>query len=315
MSDSGFRYPVKPNLLRRSKWHDYKARSIYMITLVKSPHIPDLASLVHPYPDIYQTERSESGMVVSRFLESMARFHEALNVWKYVVMPDHVHFELFVERELPVAVGQYIADLKGACTAAWREKTGCGEPFFSSGFHDRIVSRRGQASVLRKYIADNPRRLWIKRHNPDFFTCRHRLSIAGCEYEAIGNIFLLNDMDIRAVRISRRFQPEELHDRKVCWLRTIENGGVLVSPFISVAEKRVRDYAIANDGRLILIEQNGFGPRYKPSGQYFELCAEGRLLMVAPVEYSTSKIVLSREWCLRHNELAEQIEAGNWRLA
>ncbi len=29
-------------------------------------------------------------MVVSRFLESMARFHEALNVWKYVVMPDHV---------------------------------------------------------------------------------------------------------------------------------------------------------------------------------------------------------------------------------
>ena len=78
---------------------------------------------------------------------------------------------------------------------------------------------------------------------------------------------------IRAVRISRRFQPEELHDLKVCWLRTIENGGVLVSPFISVAEKRVRDYAIANDGRLILIEQNGFGPRYKPSGQYFELCA------------------------------------------
>lgn len=120
---------------------------------------------------------------------------------------------------------------------------------------------------------------------------------------------------IRAVRISRRFQPEELHDLKVCWLRTIENGGVLVSPFISVAEKRVRDYAIANDGRLILIEQNGFGPRYKPSGQYFGLCAEGRLLMVAPVEYSTSKIVLSREWCLRHNELAGQIEAGNWRLA
>ena len=77
----------------------------------------------------------------------------------------------------------------------------------------------------------------------------------------------------------------------------------------------MRDYAIANGARLILIEQNGFGPRYKPSGQYFELCAEGRLLMVAPVEHSTSKIVLSREWCLRHNELAEQIEAGNWSLA
>lgn len=285
-----------------------------MITLVKAPLIPDLSSLIHPYPDIYLTERSEAGLVISRFLESMFRFHEALKVWKYVVMPDHVHFELFVERDLPYPVGQYIGELKGSCTTAWRERTGRDGTFFSPGFHDRIVTHHGQAAILRKYIADNPRRLWIKRHNPNLFMRRHRLSISGKEYEAIGNIFLLDDMDLQAVRISRRFSPQELRARKICWLHTIENGGVLVSPFISPAEKKVRDYALANDGRLILMEQNGFGPRYKPTGQYFDLCAEGRLLMIAPVEYSTAKIELSRDWCLRHNQLAEQIAAGNCRL-
>lgn len=314
MSDGEVRYPVKPNFLRRANWHDYTSRCIYMITLVKSPHVPELASIIHPSPDIYRSERTEAGLVASRFLESMFRFHEALKVWKYVVMPDHVHFELFVERELPYPVGRFIGELKAFCTTAWRERTGRGEPFFSPGFHDRIVSHQGQAAILRKYIADNPRRLWIKRHNPDLFMRRHRLSIAGQEYEAIGNIFLLDDMDLQAVRISRRFSPEELHERKLCWLHTIENGGVLVSPFISAAEKRVRDYAFANDGRLILIEQNGFSPRYKPTGQYFDLCAAGRLLMIAPVEYSTARIELTRDWCLRHNGLAEQIAARNCRL-
>ncbi len=185
---------------------------------------------------------------------------------------------------MPVAVGQYIADLKGACTAAWREGTGCGEPFFSSGFRrpDRIAPRAGfcPAEIYRR---QSPPAMDKASHNPDFFMRRHRLSIAGCDYEAIGNIFLLNDMDIRAVRISRRFQPEELHDLKVCWLRTIENGGVLVSPFISVAEKRVRDYAIANGARLD--SDRAEWVRAAPTsrrGNIFELCAEGRLLMVAP---------------------------------
>ena len=145
---------------------------------------------------------------------------------------------------------------------------------------------------------------------------RHRLSIAGCDYEAIGNIFLLNDMDIRAVRISRRFQPEELHDLKVCWLRTIENGGVLrfsvhkrcgeAGARLCHSQRRPTDSDRAEWVRAAL---------QAVGGNIFELCAEGRLLMVAPVEHSTSKIVLSREWCLRHNELAEQIEAGNWSLA
>ena len=37
-------------------------------------------------------------------------------------------------------------------------------PLFSTGYHDRIVTRRGQISALRHYIRRNAPRLWVKQH-------------------------------------------------------------------------------------------------------------------------------------------------------
>lgn len=37
-------------------------------------------------------------------------------------------------------------------------------PLFATGYHDRIVTHRGQIADLKRYIRRNPARLWIKRH-------------------------------------------------------------------------------------------------------------------------------------------------------
>lgn len=37
-------------------------------------------------------------------------------------------------------------------------------PLFSTGYHDRIVTRRGQIAALRHYIRRNAPRLWVKHH-------------------------------------------------------------------------------------------------------------------------------------------------------
>lgn len=37
-------------------------------------------------------------------------------------------------------------------------------PLFSTGYHDRIVTRRGQIAALRHYIRRNAPRLWVKQH-------------------------------------------------------------------------------------------------------------------------------------------------------
>lgn len=47
-------------------------------------------------------------------------------------------------------------------------------PLFATGYHDRIVNRRGQIADLKRYIRRNPARLWIKRH-----TDRHLMTVSG----------------------------------------------------------------------------------------------------------------------------------------
>lgn len=88
-----------------------------------------------------------------------------------------------------------------------------------------------------------------------------------------------------------------------------ENGGVLVSPFISPAEKRIRDQALAVGGSLIILRAEGFPERFKPSGYEFELCDSGSLLLLAPWPYSSRKNTITRSQALSLNAMAEQIAA------
>ncbi|MDE5998300.1 MAG: hypothetical protein K2G77_08850, partial [Muribaculaceae bacterium] len=50
--------------------------------------------------------------------------------------------------------------------------------------------------------------------------------------------------------------------------------------------------------------------RFKPSGKDFDLCCEGRLLLIAPAEHQTRKLVLKRDMCMNGNEIAEKIAKG-----
>lgn len=95
------------------------------------------------------------------------------------------------------------------------------------------------------------------------------------------------------------------HNRDL-WLYTAANGGVLVSPFISPAEKSVREEADDLGGRFILIVNEPMGERYKPSGRDFELCEAGRMLIVS----AGISGEISRGICLGMNLLAEELAAG-----
>lgn len=55
---------------------------------------------------------------------------------------------------------------------------------------------------------------------------------------------------------------------------------------------------------------NGLPERFKPSGREFELCSEGRLLIIAPDFYQTRKVELKRDLCLHGNEIADKIANG-----
>ena len=65
------------------------------------------------------------------------------------------------------------------------------------------------------------------------------------------------------------------------WLACGERGGVLVSAAVHPREKAVMREAKALGYRTIDLCENGFPPLYKPMGEAFDACAEGRLLQPA----------------------------------
>lgn len=314
--------PAMP-MTRRAFCHDYCSRCFYLITMTKAPGVPDF-SLVTGNPEAprHSPERPRTVLLtVGEAIEkAICRFRQefpAVTIMRRVVMPDHIHLVVYARERLPRQIGYYIAALKGACSrTAWEmmpqaDFSSRQQPVLEKNFNDRILFRDIPLDNFLRYVDDNPRRLLVRRASPDFFRRVNTLTVGGRRLSAYGNLFLLGDPQKAAVRVSRSFTPAELTRRKRQWLATVENGGVLVSPFISQAEKRVRDWTIANGGKVIQVMPCGFPKRYKPPGESFELCCRGRLLQVAPAGAPAAGGKLTRELSMRLNALAEEIAAGN----
>lgn len=108
------------------------------------------------------------------------------------------------------------------------------------------------------------------------------------------------------VMIHRADTAEEKSRQCDRWLHIAANGGVLVSPFISREEKEILKRAEEAGGKIIIISNRYMGERFKPSGHEFELCEQGRLLILAPLELTGE---LTRSACLRMNFFAAETAA------
>ena len=125
------------------------------------------------------------------------------------------------------------------------------------------------------------------------------------KYAAYGNLFLFRNPDKEAVKINRDCQPEEILEKKTAWLSEASRGTVLVSPFISKAEKDIRKDAEVLGVKIILIVHEELPKLFKPAAHDFALCAEGRLLIISlglPIG-----TILTYPICSRMNDLARAV--------
>jgi len=178
---------------------------------------------------------------------------------------------------------------------------------FEKGYCDKILLRPGQLDNWKRYLDDNPRRLAIKRQHPDYFTIMHQISIGEWSCQAVGNRFLLNNPEKAAVIVHSAYNDAKFAEMKAQWLALAENGGVLISAAIATREKEVMREAMDRGCRLIYLRENGFPEFYKPAGESFAACSEGRLLQISPWDYHMQRKTISREQCLMLNRLAEEI--------
>lgn len=314
-----------PRQDRRASWHDYRERALYMLTFRKNDSIPDFCTIENrPVPENRinpEIRLSISGKAILGVIQGFKQKFPGVSIIGQAVMPDHLHMLLFVKERLEGPFGSLIASFKGACSrefwnsapdsAAAKEHI----PLFAKNYHDRIVTHQGQLQALKDYIRDNPRRYLIKKSLPDMFVRMNRLIINGKSYMSFGNPLLLREPEKLQVLVRSHFSPEEVERLKEQWKRCIRNGGVLVSPFISPKERSVMHEALEAGGKIIEILDNGFPERFKPAGKAFDYCANGQLLYIAPGEYSSRKVHMTRRLAWQLNAIAAEVCALDYATA
>ena len=327
-SQKAFAGEKKPSMQRRCVDHDYTARRMYMITMVTEGRkvlfgkVVGHSEAVEPSADAPHVELSPLGEAVERIWLTIGDYHPEVKVVALQMMPDHLHAILFVRVKMEKPLGKVILGVKQACNRAFREvmpegvvavaqqhakrERGNGL-LFAKGFNDQILLRDGQLERWRNYLKDNPRRLLMKRENPDLFRVQRGLTYAGQNFSAIGNRFLLERPIKLQVQCSRSMTESDLQAKLAACLKAARQGAVLVSPAISPGEKTIMRAAFEEGLPLIFLQENGFTDLAKPGGKRMEACARGQLLILAPWEHHNEKMTIKRGQCLELNEMARMI--------
>ena len=280
----------KQNRILRAKWMDYRSPSIMMVTIVTTKRLPLLGKL--------QGENiilTELGQKVAEEIKRIPTYNgaESIEIYSYVIMPDHVHILLHIHEHLPRHVGYYIRWFKKQCTyiglALAVPSASDHSPLFAPDYHDSLLKGKNQLPHLVRYIQDNPRRLALKRANKDLFRIRQNQQIGTIQCTVLGNIFLIEHPLRQVLQCSRRLTQEQIDNLKADCLREAADGTVSVTAAISEGEKQIARALREAGFPLIILLEKGFpapdDPHYnyfKPQGVYFEACAAGKLLLIEP---------------------------------
>lgn len=268
----------------RHPTHDYRRPCTYHITIKKLPYVPDF-SIVTGHPSSAWVHHSPIGNAIDESIRTVLKTSPYLKVYRYVIMPDHVHILIRAIRYLSEAIGCYIGRMKVAAVQKAREKGNTLDSLFEPDFHDRILRLDQSLDVVYQYVKTNPNRLLARKFHPEHFKRVNDIfNYGGIHWQAYGNMQLLDNPFKNAVICHRADEkiPDVAAANRANWYHIAENGGVLVSPFISEAEKNVRKKIDELDGKVILLVNEPFDKIYKPWGHDFEQCQKGRLMILAP---------------------------------
>ncbi|MBO7577480.1 MAG: hypothetical protein J6T43_00610 [Prevotella sp.] len=330
----------KASMKRRDEHHDYTERRMYMITLELEGRRPLFGHLVGdafaPVGSEYEPriELSELGCAVQSEWMGIHGYYPQIEVVAVQMMPDHMHGILFVKAPLPVHLGQVISGFKAGCrkrqralAAAEPQPTRKGDSLqvaalplqdngayiqlFAKGYNDLILRSYDELPAWKNYLRDNPRRLMMKRANPDNLRPFFDLHIGSHTYNGIGNRRLLSAPRRIAVRLSRRLSKSDIEMETKRYLEVARQGAVLISPAISPGEKCVMRAAFNAGLPTIVLLENGFTPLSKPHGEQFYACAKGHLLMLSPWKHHNEKRTITAQQCMELNLMALDLCKNN----
>lgn len=303
-----------PAYHQRAFAHNYHAPFIYHIIIKKQPscepfgEVRGNATIRYGNPGCAYIKESALGKTIAKSILSLQLEFLILQIYQFKVMPDHVHIIINIKEWSQPPLDFYIEKLKENIANRYSETSSriqSSKDIFEPGFCDKPLLRNRGLDSLYTYLRENPHRLAMRRQFPQFFQTARHLDLLGHQLQGYGNFFLLRNPDKHAVKISRTFSTAEKETKIAKWLDSAGRGSVLVSPFISKEEKSIRDQAEKLSAKIILLTHEAFGERFKPAAHDFELCCQGRLLILSlglPL-----KTPISRDICNQMNNLALEI--------
>ena len=80
-------------------------------------------------------------------------------------------------------------------------------------------------------------------------------------------------------------ETPEYARRRDAYLAAARGGAAVISPCVSDGERAIARQALAAGLPLVAMQNKGFARLQKPAGRYFDACASGRLLLLAPAAW------------------------------
>ena len=315
------------------KWQEpgtvWKGVGIYHVTMTVPSREPLLGTLQIPDNDPKQAfvERTDLGKEIVYLIGSIPNYRPQIRLLQYCLMPDHVHFIVHVQQQMPYSIKAAIRGFWQAAKNTGREyilsispndirnnEQNTPSPIFTEIPFIRPLSRSGQLQTMYDYVRMNPQRLATKHLMPGFFRVQENIEIAGRRYSAVGNTKLLLSDRFETVHVRHELlnlaatgNDHPLRNYMNGCIIAARKGAVMVSPFISEKEKEIQTVLLAEEHPIILLADNGFRDYYKPSAGLFDSVAAGNVLILSPWPYDPQKKRVSRSECVAMNGMAEKI--------
>ena len=325
---------------RRLLSWDYSKGASLFVTIAVEPRRPLLGRVVDG-----KVQLSNLGAVVDEALAAIPRLNPGIELFERVVMPDHVHFRLWLKPGLPAplktlgkAIGRFknyttkqakgmglaghspaistghspaISTEEGAARGDGRAAPG---QLWQQGYHDWLALNREVIAATARYIAYNPLKWQLMYGQPGYLRIKEPLVSPrldpGSYWKGVGNTALLDPATPTvALRVSMKVTDFAPVLQRID--SAIEKGWIILSGFISKGERAVLRHLAARTGaRFIRIRPSCIPTaRFKPESLLADAFAENRLLEIAK---GNDEVEFGRRACLDLNdEIVKIAVAGN----
>ena len=145
----------------RLKGYNYSLPGAYFVTICTKDKKSFLSKIIvgDGVLDVPQNKLTPCGQIADKYIKQLNAFYDNINVDKYVIMPNHIHFLLSIKDSngtsrtpspTDSALSKFISTYKRFCNEEY------GKNLWQRSYHDHIIRNEKDYQKIWEYIDNNP---------------------------------------------------------------------------------------------------------------------------------------------------------------